>query len=112
MEFYHAFCSSGEWFLLSVLPCRTVHGRISFFRLGQSRKLVEACGPVGGDDISRGPHRIFDLDRPKIAQADGLKIAGFPGRWHQKQSFRFCIPRLSSKCSILEWLGCGQATDN
>ncbi len=77
MQFYHAFCSSGEWFLLSVLPCRTVHRRISFARLGQSRKLLEACGPVGGNDISRGPHRIFDLDRPQVAQTDGLKSSSF-----------------------------------
>ena|SRR2546430_1853824 len=28
--------------------CESVHRRISFARLGQSLKLLEACGPVGG----------------------------------------------------------------
>ena len=32
----------------TVLPCESVHRRISFARLGHSRKLLEACGPVGG----------------------------------------------------------------
>jgi len=32
----------------TVLPCRRVHRRISFTRLRQGRKLLEAFGPVGG----------------------------------------------------------------
>jgi hypothetical protein len=64
-RFHHAYALL-NWGIGScvrtVLPYASVHRRIWFAWLGQSRKLLEACGPVEGDDTFYELHRIPGRD--------------------------------------------------